>query len=293
MEASPSGELMPPPTFVNREITGEDKLLAMVASVPSEPHADPHDLGTVSSGARSDETALAYAVRELEELIVGQAEAGDQLPAEASLAESLGVSRLTVREALKVLAGQGLVELSRGRRPTVRQPDSSVMSRFLSVAIRRDSRSVLELLNVRRSLEVLSASEAAKHASRAALSAMSSALGEMQRSADGLDGSPESIARYNTADVEFHEALALASGNRMLSLLLESLASSLHHSFTQSFHGFVAAGGDVQDAVEEHRHIFELVSAGDSAGAEKAMKRHLERTARDLQLTLNGSGPAR
>ncbi|MGX5771798.1 FadR/GntR family transcriptional regulator [Microbacterium trichothecenolyticum] len=242
-----------------------------------------------ANDAQPGDTALALALRELEELIVGQADAGDQLPAEAALAESIGVSRLTIREALKVLAGQGLVELGRGRRPTVRQPDSAVMSRFLSVAIRRDSRSVLELLSIRRSLEVLSASEAAKHASRAALNAMSAALDEMQRAADALDGSNESVTRYNTADVSFHEALAMASGNRMLSLLLESLASSLHHSFTQSFTGFMAAGGDIDDAVQEHRHIFQLVSAGDSAGAERAMKRHLERTARDLQSVLNGS----
>ncbi|GAA3639336.1 FadR/GntR family transcriptional regulator [Microbacterium awajiense] len=237
------------------------------------------------------DTALAIALRELEELIVGQAEAGDQLPAEAALAESIGVSRLTIREALKVLAGQGLIELSRGRRPTVRQPDSTVMSRFLSVAIRRDSRSVLELLSIRRSLEVLSASEAAKHAGRAALAAMDAALDQMQRAADALDGTDESVARYNTADVAFHEALAMASGNRMLSLLLESLASSLHHSFTQSFAGFMAAGGDIDDAVREHRRIFELVAKGDALGAERAMKRHLERTARDLQSHLSRTAP--
>ncbi|WP_062210502.1 FadR/GntR family transcriptional regulator [Demequina oxidasica] len=245
-----------------------------------------------AAGAREGETALAYVLRELEELIVGQHEAGDQLPAETTLAESLGVSRLTIREGLKVLAGQGLVELSRGRRPTVRHPDSTVMSRFLTIAIRRDSRAVLELLGIRRSLEVLSASEAAKRTNRAALAAMSSALDEMQRAAESIDGTPESVTRYNSADVGFHEALALASGNQMLSLLLESLAEALHHSFSQSFTGFMASGGDIFDAVAEHRHIYDLVVAGDSKGAERAMKQHLDRTARDLQSALRGAESA-
>lgn len=163
------------------------------------------------------------------------------------------------------------------------------MSRFLSVAIRRDSRAVLELLAVRRSLEVLSASEAAKRANRAALVALGGSLEEMDRAAHAIDGTPESIARYNSADVGFHEALALASGNQMLAFLLEGLAESLHHSFTQSFAGFMANGGDIFDAVAAHRKIFELVSAGDSAGAERAMRRHLESTARDLQSALRGA----
>lgn len=237
-------------------------------------------------GAHAGETALAYVLRELEDLIVNEAEAGDQLPAETTLAESLGVSRLTIREGLKVLAGQGLVEISRGRRPTVCRPDSAVMSRFLSIAIRRDSRAVLELLSIRRSLEVLSASEAAKRTNRAALAGLSSALDEMQRAAQAIDDTPEGVTRYNLADVGFHEALALASGNEMLSLLLESLAEALQHSFTQSFAGFMASGGDLVDAVAEHRNIYDLVAAGDSRGAERAMKHHLERTARDLQFAL-------
>jgi GntR family transcriptional repressor for pyruvate dehydrogenase complex len=240
-------------------------------------------------GARPGETALSYVVREIEELIVGHTTAGDQLPAEASLAEQLGVSRLTVREGLKVLAGQGLVELSRGRRPTVRHPDSAVMSQFLSIAIRRDSRAVLELHSIRRSLEVLSASEAAKRSNRAALAAVSASLEEMHRAAEAIDGSPDAIARYNSADVGFHEALALASGNQMLALLLESLAESLHHSFAQSFTGFMIGGGNIFDAVAEHRHIYEQVAAGDPVGAERSMRQHLDSTSRDLQSFLRGA----
>lgn len=257
--------------------------LDMIQTMPSP--AQSFD-GQAPARARGEDSALAHALSELETLIVEDSNAGDQLPSEAALAEQFGVSRLTIREGLKVLAGQGLVEMSRGRRPTVRHPDSSVMSRFLSVAIRRDARAALDLLSIRRSLEVLSVKEAAKRVNRAALSALGGALDEMQRAGDALDGSQESIARYNSADVAFHEALALASGNQMLALLLESLSESLHVSFAQSFAGFMAAGGNVADAIAEHRTIYDRVAAGDASGAELAMSRHLERTARDLQAVL-------
>lgn len=262
-----------------------------VVSQPS-PAAEPPAAaeGPVAPSANEGETALAYVIRELEELIVGQHEAGDQLPAESALATRYGVSRLTIREALKVLAGQGLVELSRGRRPTVRQADSSVMSRFLAIAIRRDPRAVLELHSIRRPLEVLSAGEASKRASRAALAAVSSSLDDMERAALALDGTEASIRRYNSADVGFHEALALASGNQMLALILESLAESLHHSFSQSFEGFMDSGRDILEAVADHRAILERVTAGDSAGAERAMRSHLDGAERDLYSVLNRQG---
>lgn len=232
------------------------------------------------------DTALDVVVGLLEELAVDELEPGMQFPSEADLAENFGVSRLTVREGLKVLAGRGLVELSRGRKATVRHPDSSVLSRHLAIAIRRDPRAVLELNEIRQSLEVLSASAAARNPSRAALAAVEAALENMANAAAALDGSPQSIERYNAADVAFHGALALTSDNRMLALILESLSEALHRSVALSFIGFLATGGDIHDAVDSHRKILELVRKGDSRGAESAMRSHLKSAELDLKAAL-------
>ncbi|BDZ41944.1 GntR family transcriptional regulator [Paraoerskovia sediminicola] len=228
-----------------------------------------------------DETVLDFVVRELEDVLVAAAP-GTRLAAEADLAERLGVSRLTVREGLKVLAGRGLVDLSRGKRPTVRTPDSSVIARDLSFAIRRDARAEHELLAVRRSLEVLSAGEAARNASRAGTAAVEAAISTMEAVAADFDGSPEAVRAYNDADLGFHEALALASGNRMLAHLIEGLSESLRQSFDRSIAGFLAQGRDLREGAREHRAVFECVRRGDAHAAETAMRAHLRATERDL-----------
>ena len=231
-------------------------------------------------------TALDMVVELLEELVVGALEPGMQLPSEADLAEKFTVSRLTIREGLKVLAGRGLVELARGRKATVRHPDSSILSSHLSIAIRRDPGAVLELNEIRQSLEVLSAGSAARNPTKAALAAVEAALENMSRAADALDGSPKSVERYNDADVAFHGALALTSDNRMLASILESLSEALHRSVALSFAGFLSSGGDIHDAVESHRHILGLVRKGDSPGAEAAMRSHLRAAELDLKAAL-------
>lgn len=83
-------------------------------------------------------TAASSVADELLALIMGQLAPGASLPSEADLAERYDVSRLTVREAVKMLAGRGLLELARGRRAVVREPDGSAFGDFLSSIIQYD-----------------------------------------------------------------------------------------------------------------------------------------------------------
>lgn len=219
----------------------------------------------------------------LHRLVVEELEPGQQLPSEADLAEQFGVSRLTVREALKVLSGRGLVELHRGKRAVVREPDPTVLSDYLTVALRRDPRGMLELLEIRQALEGLAASSAAKGSSRAGISAIEAAISDMEAALDPDGGSQDA---YYESDVAFHEALALASGNRMLAFILEGLAGALHQTFRWSAAGRRARGGSVEATLDAHRSICELVTAGDAAGASKAMRLHLKEAEADLKFAL-------
>ena len=240
-----------------------------------------------------DHSRFGAAVVRLQRLAVEESAPGDSLPSEGDLAELLGVSRLTVREALKVLSGRGIVELGRGRRAMVRDRDSSVLAGYLEVAVRRDPRGLLELNEIRVSLEVLSATLAAQHASRAAIAAVNATLADMDEAASIVDASAgrdaDALERYHKADVAFHEALALAGGNRMLAFLLESMGESLHHSFTASARGHFARGGTSGEVVTAHRLIAEAVAARDAKAAAAAMRAHLRDTERDLKVALNNS----
>ncbi|UED84114.1 FadR/GntR family transcriptional regulator [Streptomyces profundus] len=237
-------------------------------------------------------TTLEAAVSGIEVLIFDELDPGMSLPSEGELATALGVSRLTVREALKVLAARGLVALSKGRRPRVLEPDSSVFSGHFTATMRRDPGALLEFLDVREALEVQAVTLAARHASRSALQAAQSALDGMADAAADLS-TPAEVARYHRCDVAFHEALALASGNRVLVFLLEGLRESLRHSFERGLEGNVLRGRSVQDVLATHRAVLAKVRARDARGAADAMRECLRDARNDLRAALDPTNRAR
>src|SRR5256885_17228092 len=99
-------------------------------------------------------SVVGSVIERLEGLIFGGLEPGEALPSEGKLAQALGVSRLTVREATRTLQARGLLEISQGRRPVVTAPNGTLAGDFFQTAVRRDPRSLLDLLDVRRALEV-------------------------------------------------------------------------------------------------------------------------------------------
>lgn len=223
----------------------------------------------------------AAVIERLEDLVFGELSPGAELPSESDLAADLGVSRLTVREATKSLQARGLLEVRQGRRPVVAHLSSGPIGDFFTSAVRRDPRRLLDLLDVRRALEVHIAALAAANAGRAAISVMETALTTMREVADG---GPDAI---HDADLRFHEGLAAGSGNQMLSFLIEAMEGPLHASRLRSLNGHLRRGGSVEDVIEQHARILDRVKARDPAGAGAAMSEHLEQTARDLKAALS------
>jgi GntR family transcriptional repressor for pyruvate dehydrogenase complex len=221
----------------------------------------------------------ASVVARLERLVLNELDPGAELPSETDIARQLGVSRLTVREATRSLQARGLVEISQGRRPTVAHPNAGPIGDFFSTAVRRDPRRLMDLLEVRRAIEVQVASLAATRASRAAVSAMETSLHAMKEAPDDPVG-------FHDADIHFHESVAEGAGNQMLSFLIEALAEPLRSSRMRSMQGHLARGGTVGDVIDQHARILERIKARDSEGAAAAMREHLSQTARDLRTAL-------
>ncbi|UFU08461.1 FCD domain-containing protein [Ruania halotolerans] len=154
----------------------------------------------------------------------------------------------------------------------------------------REPHSLLELLAIRRALEGLSASAAARSATRTGIDLLEATLGRMSSAAQRLDaaqpGSAEATASledYVTADVAFHGTLAVVSGNSLLAQLLEGLADALGQAFRESVRGHQARGGAHAAVVQQHRVVVEAVRRTDPAAAAAAMDRHLTETASDLR----------
>jgi GntR family transcriptional repressor for pyruvate dehydrogenase complex len=227
-------------------------------------------------------SVLDSVIEQLEGLIFGGLEPGEALPSEGKLAEALGVSRLTVREATRTLQARGLLEITQGRRPTVAAPNGALLGDFFAIAVRRDPRALLDLLDVRRALEVHIAALAARRATKGDIADMEMSIAAMRA------GEGESEA-FHAADVRFHENLAAASGNRMLVFLIEALAGPLRESRLRSFAGHRARGGGVEDVVQQHQAILDAVVARSPKAAAQEMRNHLEQTERDLRALLNES----
>lgn len=225
---------------------------------------------------RRQGSATEIVVGYVETLIFdGALQPGDQLPSETDLAEELGISRLTVREGIRTFQARGLVNINHGRRATLAHPNAAPLRDFFSASVRRDASGLLELLEVRMAVEVHAASLAALHATQSDLAALQLALTYMKNSATDVEA-------FNDADVRFHAALATASGNKTLGLIVEGMEEPLRVGRMASISGHGITHQDLQDLISQHAEIYEQVVARNSKAAAVAMARHLSETRKDL-----------
>jgi GntR family transcriptional regulator, transcriptional repressor for pyruvate dehydrogenase complex len=239
---------------------------------------------------RPDHPTAAQTVADaLAQLILSELSPGSTLPSEAELAARYDVSRLTIREAVKLLEGRGLLAIARGRKAVVREPDGAAFADFLTSLIRYDSKGLFDLIEVRLSLEVQSATLAAKRATRAGIAAIESELQGMRDTVGprGQAMSPEQELEFHTHDVGFHEAVALASGNRVLGFLFEAMAQPLREGFFISRRGHEQRGHTLHDTIEAHQRIVDCIKAGNGRAAAEAMRVHLKDTERDIRVALS------
>jgi GntR family transcriptional regulator, transcriptional repressor for pyruvate dehydrogenase complex len=205
-----------------------------------------------------------------ERIIAGEFDAQGMLPAECRLGETYQVSRTVVREAMRVLAAQRLVEVSQGRRPRVRPADSQAVMETFHTFLKRADHSLLDLIEVRRPLEATIAALAAQRATPEHIQAMEAVLLEAA-SSRGLKHPVES-------DLRFHELLAEATGNPIFLLLLQTLAGSMRQSRRKT----IARSG-VQKTILDHTTLLETVRRHDPDAARQTMLDHLTDAELDLR----------
>lgn len=201
---------------------------------------------------------------------------GDSLPSESELVEHFGVSRVVIREATRALAARGLVEVRQGKRPTIIGFNAVMPRHFFRMGLSGDKDALLELVEVRRTLEVTNARLAAVRATGADVEEMQTAISEMKASL-------EDTGAYDEADLKFHEGLANATGNRFLRLLIEALGEPLRASRVESRRGHAVRGLTPSRAIEAHQRILGAVAAKDPETAASEMEIHLEAALEDLK----------
>jgi GntR family transcriptional repressor for pyruvate dehydrogenase complex len=205
-----------------------------------------------------------------DEILAGRISAGEQLPVEAEMTSRFGVSRTVVREAMCTLRAQGFVEISRGRIPRVRPADPMHAVESLSYLMTRNSQTPISLLEVRRPLEMEVAALAAKRATPERLAKLSDNIQQLVGA--------KSLAERIICDLQFHESLAVATGNPIFPLLFRVLADLLNDSLRKT-HRRVG----VERTIIGHRAILKAVESGDPERARNAMAEHISWAEEDLK----------
>jgi DNA-binding FadR family transcriptional regulator len=189
---------------------------------------------------------------------------GDKLPNEMQLAELFGVSRPTVREAVKSLVSQNVIEIVRGKGTFVAE-NPGVSSDPLGLAFVADRNLPQSLMEARRILEPEVARLAAERASE----------GDTQRLAGLLEQMKSFVtndATWLDVEMEFHCSIARATGNpvimRILPVIVEAIVRELRYA--------PRSQEDHRKALEEHSLIMDAIRQKDPEAAYQSMKRHME-----------------
>lgn len=209
------------------------------------------------------------------QIVQGTYAPGSLLPAEARLSEEFGVSRIVIREAVKVIAEKGLVEVRQGRGTVVLPPGRWNPLDPLVLALRGGGEGFYaaqaELLEARKIFEIEIAGLAAIRISPEALGALSTHLRQMDR----MVGDPDA---FHKADVEFHFLLVQAAHNAVLAKLIEPI----HSILTSGFRLTARLPGVPKKAQTMHWAIFRGLEKRDPDETRQAMRAHLEEAERDL-----------
>jgi len=211
---------------------------------------------------------------ELRALIVaGELAEGDSLGHEPDLVDRFGVSRPSLREALRILEAEGLVTVVRGVRGgvVVHQPDERMTARTAALVLQARNVPLADVFEARGLLEPLAARALA--ASRGRRSAITE-LRRLIRDEEGAIGDPE---RFGVANAAFHQRLVALAGNQTLSIVAEMLNEIVARAVTA-----VSQAGDVVGSMSTRRRglrsqerLLELLEEGDGAAAEEHWRAHM------------------
>ena len=199
---------------------------------------------------------------------------GDKLSAETTVMADYGVSRTVVREAISHLQAAGLVETRHGVGTFIREQVGRPVESVVTVL------DVLDVLELRISMETEAASLAAARRSEQDVRDLGAALAQMKR---GMADGSESVE----ADTRFHRLIAQATGNRHFGDILDQLGESMIPRARVDTPGLAQSGRDdyLERVNREHEDIFTAIVRGDPDAARAAMRIHLSNSRERLRQT--------
>lgn len=229
---------------------------------------------------------LQVAEQMREAILAGQLSPGDQLPTERALCVQFGVSRASVREALRALQAQGLLsgrERSSPHRTTVSRSSNDSLSAALAQTVRLRNVGLSDLVDLRCALETTTLERAAERRLPKPMALARAELLVMR--APTID-----VEAFHHADVRFHLALVAASGNEALLAVMSAVRDSISEHLLTALRALPNQKLGLRRLCEEHEAIFAAVEAGHGARAAKLGRLHVENFYRKAKRWLREAG---
>ncbi|BCJ86713.1 FadR/GntR family transcriptional regulator [Effusibacillus dendaii] len=208
------------------------------------------------------------------QILQGVYKPGDKLPTLLEISEMLSVGRATVREAFSALQAKGLIEIRHGEGSFIRSIDLKNFQEPMNIALLK-GKDLLELLEVRKILEVGAAE-------LSALNRTESDLEDMRQALDIMAAHQESEKESVEADFRFHLAIAKAAGNSMLYSLIRTIAPTMESAMLRSR----SISGSPRDLIQEHIYIYREIESGNAERASHRMYEHIDNVTKRIKTSL-------
>ena len=223
-----------------------------------------------------------------EKILGGDLGEGVDLPNERDLGVQSGLSRASVREALRILEGEGLISTRTGRNggSAALRPTSAAIERSVGIFIRGQRIRLEAVHETRAAIEPSSARFAAMHCNEADLEEIEKCQARLEQAS--LVGD---VKAYIRANLDWHVQVVRASHNELLIAFITAVSHSVYADADLDGFNSVAVRNAV---IHAHRRVMDAIKARDGDAAARRMERHVEayiNDVRNTQNTLDGNAP--
>lgn len=209
-----------------------------------------------------------------DKILDGELRIGAKLPSERELVEILGVSRTSVREALRALEAMGVIEAHGGSGPdagsVVAGRSSQALSNLLRLHVALAGINLADLIGIRVQLERPAAAGAARNSTPADIA-------RLRELNDGMRSPALRSEQFNELDTEFHVSIARASGNALAATLMQALRDAVKSEMVAAFAVIDDWRATADGLVDEHEDIIAAIEAGDADRAAELVADHITR----------------
>lgn len=245
--------------------------------------SEPSTVGTI----RTPKTAELVAVRLRSRIVHGELTAGDVLPTEAQLMEEFGVSRPTLREAVRILETESLIGSRRGTRggATIMTPDIGVAARYVGLILQLQGTTVADVYEARTVSEPYCARLLAENHTDDDMADLRTLVANLRELTTGDLGNSAAMYRWSALTTAFHQLITQRAGNNTLAAqsgVLQDIVRT-HHEQT------LAKGARMKDpakylnrACRSFEKLVGLIDACDGPGAQNHWTAHMQVAGRGL-----------